>query len=107
MTDHRMRTAIICLLFIVLPGLVQSYGQEVNVLAKLDTNAMLIGDHVGLTLKYTGPANSQVLWPFIPDTVLGNITVIGRGKIDTVFASDKSSVTYTQEVNLTCFDSGF
>lgn len=84
-----------------------SYGQDVTVLAKLDTNAMLIGDHVGLTLKFTGPAQSQVLWPFIPDTVMGSITVIGRGKIDTMYAVDKKSVTYSQQLNLTCYDSGF
>jgi hypothetical protein len=85
----------------------KSYGQEATVSAKLDTNAMLIGDHVGLTLQYTGPAKSQVLWPFIPDTILGSITVIGRGNIDTAYAADKKSVTYTQQLNITCYDSGF
>ena len=84
-----------------------SYGQEVVVSARLDTNAMLIGDHVGLTLKYTGPAKSQVLWPFMPDTILGSITVIGRGKIDTSFTTDKKSVTFSQQLNLTSYDSGF
>ena len=84
-----------------------SDGQEVVVSARLDTNAMLIGDHVGLTLKYTGPAKSQVLWPFMPDTILGSITVIGRGKIDTSFTADKKSVTFSQQLNLTSYDSGF
>ena len=82
-------------------------AQDANVLAKLDTNAMLIGDHVGLTLKYTGPSNSQVMWPFMPDTILGHITVIGRGKIDTAYSTDKKSVTYSQHLNFTCYDSGF
>lgn len=82
-------------------------AQDVVVSASLDTNAMLIGDHVGLTLKFTGPAKSQVLWPFIPDTILGNISVIGRGKIDTSFSADKKSVTFSQEINVTCYDSGF
>ena len=71
-----------CIALIFLFLLTAGYGQEVTVSAKLDTNAMLIGDHVGLTLKYSGPAKSQVLWPFMPDTILGSITVIGRGKID-------------------------
>jgi hypothetical protein len=83
------------------------HAQEVSVSAKLDTNAMLIGDHVGLTLKFTGPAKSQVLWPFIPDTILGSITVIGRGKIDTSFTADKQTVSYTQQLNITSYDSGF
>ncbi|MCK9421283.1 MAG: BatA domain-containing protein [Bacteroidales bacterium] len=95
--------AVICLVFISFLG----YSQEVNVSAKLDTNAMLIGDHVGITLKYTGPVKAQVLWPFLPDTILGNITVIGRGKIDTAFTTDKKAFTLTQQLNLTCYDSGF
>jgi hypothetical protein len=43
----------------------------------------------------------------LPDTILGNITVIGRGKIDTVYSGDKNTVTYSQDLNITCFDSGF
>ncbi len=93
--------------FVLLFLLTAGYGQDALVSAKLDTNAMLIGDHVGLTLKYSGPAKSQVLWPFMPDTILGSITVIGRGKIDTSFTADKKSVTYSQQLNITCYDSGF
>ncbi len=104
----RMKVLKICILAVVLLSMVQgSFAQEVGVVAKLDTNAMLIGDHVGMTIKYTGPAKSQVLWPFLPDTILGNITVIGRGKVDTTYTTDKKSVTYSQQVNLTCYDSGF
>jgi hypothetical protein len=103
-----MRIVTIYILTIFFIFLVpESFAQEVSVTAKLDTNAMLIGDHVGLTLKYTGPARSQVLWPFLPDTILGNITVIGRGKIDTSYTADKKSVTFSQQLNFTCYDSGF
>ncbi|MFZ4520765.1 MAG: hypothetical protein ACOYNC_03615 [Bacteroidales bacterium] len=102
-----MRKVKVVILFIFLSLITSGFCQEVTVSAKLDTNAMLIGDHIGLTLKYTGPAKSQVLWPFMPDTILGSITVIGRGKIDTIFTADKKSVTYTQQLNLTCYDSGF
>ena len=102
-----MRFLKTCIVLVFLFLLTAGYGQEVTVSAKLDTNAMLIGDHVGLTLKYSGPAKSQVLWPFMPDTILGSITVIGRGKIDTAFTADKKSVTYTQQLNITCYDSGF
>jgi hypothetical protein len=102
-----MKLFITSLIFGVLGLFSTGYGQDVVVSAKLDTNAMLIGDHVGLTLKYTGPANSQVLWPFLPDTILGSITIIGRGKIDTVLTADKKGVTYSQELNVTCYDSGF
>jgi len=83
------------------------FSQKVEVLSQLDTNAMLIGDHVAMELRYTGSVKSQVLWPFLPDTILGNIIVIGRGKIDTSYTSDKKRVTLSQELNLTCYDSGF
>ncbi len=85
----------------------QGLSQNIIVSADLDTNAMLIGDQVGLTISFTGPAKTQVLWPFIPDTILSKIQVIGRGKIDTTFSSDKRTATYKQFFNLTCFDSGF
>lgn len=102
-----MRYLATCIIIIFLSVAFISQGQEVTVSARLDTNAMLIGDHVGLSLRYNGPANSQVLWPFIPDTILGSINVIGRGNIDTLFSGDKKSVTYSQQLNITCFDSGF
>lgn len=102
-----MRFIRTCLIIISLTFLSWSFGQVATVSAKLDTNAMLIGDHVGLTLKFTGPAQTQVLWPFLPDTILGSITIIGRGKVDTVYTADKKSVTLSQQLNITCYDSGF
>jgi len=95
------------LIFVFFTLLHAGYSQDVVVSAELDTNAMLIGDHVGLILKYTGPAKSQVLWPFIPDSILSSITVIGRGRIDTSYSTDKKLVTYSQQLNITCYDSGF
>jgi len=92
---------------IFLTCVLQGIGQNVTVSAKLDTNAILIGDHIGLTITFTGPSKTQILWPFIPDTILSKIQVIGRGKIDTAFSSDKLTATYKQFLNLTCFDSGF
>lgn len=84
-----------------------SFSQEIKVNAKLDTGAMLIGDHVGLKLRFEGPSGSHVIWPAFNDTILGNIIVIGRSKIDSSFSKDRKSLTLTQELNLTCFDTGF
>ena len=95
------------LIFILVSTVPCGFAQVVSVSAKLDTNAMLIGDHVGMTLKYTGPGKSQVLWPFMPDTILGRITIIGRGKIDTSYTPDKKVITLSQQLNITCYDSGF
>ena len=84
-----------------------SFSQDVSATAKLDTGAMLIGDHVGLKLQFNGPAGSRVIWPVFRDTILGNIIILGRSKIDSSFSKDKKSLTLSQELNLTCFDSGF
>ena len=82
------------------------FPQDVRVTARLDTGAMLIGDHVGLKLQFNGPAGSQVLWPVFNDTILQNIIIIGRSKIDSSFSKYKKDLTLTQELNLTCFDTG-
>lgn len=95
------------LAFVLIITVIVGKSQQITVSAGLDTNAMLVGDHVGLKLKFSGPANALVQWPMIPDTILGNITVIGRGKIDTTFSADKRQLSLSQDLNLTCFDSGF
>lgn len=100
------RPSYILLIIFLINGLA-GFSQQARVSAKLDTNAMLIGDHVGLTLKYSGPSQAQLLWPMIPDTILGNISVIGRGKIDTAYTADKKEFTLSQSFSITCYDSGF
>lgn len=84
-----------------------SYSQDVKATAKLDTGAMLIGDQVRMKLQFEGPSGIQVIWPVFNDTILGNIIVIGRSKIDSSFSKDRKSLKLTQEVRLTSFDSGF
>lgn len=87
---------------ICLAGKSQGYKAD----AKLDTNAMLIGDHVGMTLRFTLPARDKVRWPVF-DTILGNIQVIGRSKVDTAYSPDRQQVTLSQKVVITSYDSGF
>ena len=97
---------IIGIILILLLGK-PTHSQDIRVTARLDTGAMLIGDHVGLKLQFNGPAGIQVIWPSFNDTILGNIIIIGRSKVDSSFSKDRKSLTLTQELNLTCFDSGF
>ncbi|TSA28407.1 MAG: hypothetical protein D4R67_03910 [Bacteroidetes bacterium] len=85
----------------------QADAQEPVATAALDTNNMLIGDQVGLTLQFTGPAGVQVLWPSIPDTVLGKIDVLLRDRIDTTLSETGTTTTLTQRLLLTSFDTGF
>ena len=97
---------IIGIVFILLLGQ-PAWSQNVSATSRLDSNAMLIGDHLGLKLQLNCPAGTQVIWPSFNDTILGKIIVIGRSKVDTSFSKDKKSLTLTQKINLTCFDSGF
>ncbi|MFH1159751.1 MAG: hypothetical protein V1733_02245 [bacterium] len=95
------------LLLSLLFASIQTDAQEPVATATLDTNAMLIGDQVGLTLQFTAPLKTQVLWPTIPDTVLEKINVLERGKIDTLISANKTTATYSQNILLTSFDTGF
>lgn len=94
-------------IFLILLASLNGMTQNARVSTSLDTNAMLIGDHVGLTLKFTGSPKAQIIWPFLPDTILGNISVIGRGKIDSAYSDGQKQLTLSQKFTLTCYDSGF
>jgi hypothetical protein len=96
-----------CLFILLVTLSLTTFGQDYKATAKLDKNAILIGDQVDMSLNFTIPAGTQYVWPSIKDTILGYIQVIGRTKIDTTFTSDKKSLTLSQKLRLTSFDSGF
>ncbi len=86
---------------------IKVFGQDVTVESRLDTNAMLIGDQVQLKLSIKIPTGYSVIWPSIPDSLLGHIKVLNRSKIDTALAADKTHRKLTASYLLTTFDSGF
>jgi hypothetical protein len=95
-------------LIILLFGIVSStYPQSFSAKAKLDTNAMLIGDQVKLELRFSFPEKTLIRWPLIGDTIINGIQVTDRSKIDTSFSQDKKTVTISQVLRITSFDSGF
>jgi len=83
------------------------FAQGTKATAKLDPRTILIGDQVNLSLSFSFPAGTEVVWPSIKDTILGNIQVINRTKVDTAWSADKKNLQLTQKLRLTCFDSGF
>jgi len=83
------------------------WAQGTKATAKLYPHTILIGDQVNLSLGFSFPAGTQVAWPSIKDTILGNIQVINRTKVDTSWSADKKNLHLTQNLRLTCFDSGF
>jgi hypothetical protein len=84
-----------------------AWGQGYKATAKLEPHTILIGDQVNLNLNFSFPSGTQVVWPSIKDTILGNIQVISRTKVDTSWSADKKNLQLRQELRLTCFDSGF
>jgi len=98
---------IISLIFVALLHGEIAYTQTIQVSAKLDsTNNIIIGDQVKLKLQATCPSGTILMWPAIKDTIIKQIEVAGRSKIDTVFSADKKSITLSQTYTITSFDSG-
>lgn len=82
-------------------------GQSYKASADLNPGTMLIGDQASLKLSFSFPVGTQVVWPSIKDTILGYIQVIDRSKVDTAWSADKKTLHLSQNLRLTCFDSGF
>lgn len=107
-TKTRFIISIVCFIFIALfINRKIAYTQNIQVSAKLDsTNNILIGDQIKLKFQATCPYGTILMWPAIKDTIIKQIEVTGRSKIDTVFSSDKKSLTLNQTFTITSFDSG-
>jgi hypothetical protein len=99
-----LQKVIFSLLFLIIPAWVSS--QNASASATIDTNNVLIGDHIKYTYKASFPIKAQVLFPIINDTLSKSVDVISRSKIDTTRSADKKLITYSQTLNITAFDSG-
>ena len=104
MTNYILKYKLLLSLLLIS---IVSFGQQPIATATIDTNAMLIGDQVNLALQFSGPSGMQIAWPLIPDTILEKIDVLNREKIDTVMNKQSNTTSYSQNILLTCFDSGF
>lgn len=79
----------------------QNNNSEIQAKARLDTNAALIGDHVGLTLEFHSPKKINVVFPVISDSI-GSLEIISKSKIDTL---NNNGFTLKQKIVLSGFDS--
>lgn len=102
MRSIRVIPVFLCLVAVPLSGM----AQRVKVSAGLDTNAILIGQQLHMTLRVEQPANLQVLWPNWNDTIIKGVEIVEIVKTDTVFSANKDKVTFTRDYLLTSFDSG-
>ena len=80
------------------------WGQNTSASARLDTNTVLVGDHVNLTFSFSSKKPEPVLFPVYCDTCIQGIEIIKRSGIDTV--SDENGIKLSQQFTITAFDSG-
>jgi len=81
------------------------HAQMTQVSAKLDTNAIMIGDQIGLKLEAKVPKGFQLLWPELHDSLSPHILMVKSGKIDSI---QKNGFTkFTRHITITSFDSGY
>lgn len=80
-------------------------AQMTSVTATLDTNAIMIGDQIGLNLKANIPKGFRLQWPILNDTIAPHIEMIKSGKIDSI--SSNGFTQFTRHITITSFDSGY
>jgi hypothetical protein len=87
-------------------------SQNIIATATLDTNAILIGQQVKLKLQVeykTNQGNIKIDFPKIADTLIKEIEVVGKSKVERFIpdSSDMSRLAQTQTIIITSFDSGY
>jgi hypothetical protein len=80
---------------------------QTDAVARLDTNAILIGDQVKLELSFYCPVDYTVKFPQFADTLTGDIEIVKRTDIDSSFNESKTGKYYRQTFTITSFDSGY
>ncbi len=79
-------------------------AQELTLSSSIDTNRIMIGEPIKLSLKAEVPAQTQFLWPLLPDTLEG-IELLQAGDLDTALEGDMWLIS--QSLSVTSFDSGY
>jgi len=83
----------------------QMMAQNAEAYTKIDTNAIIIGDQIGLEFGISMPVGFTTIWPSINDTITANIEVISKTEIDTLLDADQ--MILSQRLTITSFDSGY
>jgi hypothetical protein len=96
----------ICFLILIGSSPIWLVAQTTATLS-VDTNAILIGDQIGLELSFEAPSDYKIYWPNTGDTIISEIEVLEKSSIDTVYNDDRTSMLLTQRMKITSFDSGY
>lgn len=96
-------------IFIVLTGLLWNHVvySQTEASVSLDTNSILIGDQVNLELSFVCPADYEVVWPFLTDTVTSQIEILRHTELSSTLSNNQYDQIYQQSFTITCFDSGY
>jgi len=96
----------IFLLFFTLLSFTSSYAEQgINVDARFDSAAILIGDQINLTIMVEQPREATVVLPQYKDSIAGKIEILTTSRIDSFFLPN-GRVRVTQQYLVTSFDSG-
>lgn len=97
---------ILFLLAVFCFGNFSAKGQLVTIDARLDTNQITIGDQLHLTFRVIKPANAEVTFPTLKDTLAnGGINILNVSPVDTS-AAPGGKTLLEQKYLITSFDSG-
>jgi hypothetical protein len=102
-----MKSIKIIAVFIIAFYLHPLVNAQTQATVSLDTNAILVGDQINLHLSVAGPKGIEIQWPKLNDTIISEIEILEKSKIDTSYSADKSKITLHQILRITSFDSGY
>lgn len=92
--------------------LAQVNAQTYSVEAIADTNSILIGEQINISLKTTYTVNEGAIsigFPTLYDTINQYVEIVNKTKIDTLIPNKEEPYTFLQEqiITVTSFDSGY
>ena len=90
--------------FILIGTFSGAWAQNYVATSRLDTNVMLIGDQITLTLKIAGEKGKQIVFPYFCDTCMLGFEIVNRSGIDTAMVDN--TVELSQQLTITSFDEG-
>lgn len=86
------------------PCFAQNSADGIDITAKVDTNAILIGDQIELSFLVSQPSDIKVSYPFLVDSI-GKFEIVDFTQIDTI--SLQNNILKTQQkLFITAWDSG-
>lgn len=92
------------LFLLLITATASCFPQGVKVSASIDSNKIKIADYVKMNVKASFIPKTTLSWPELKDALTENITIINKGKIDTLKNND--SITLSRLYILTSYDSG-